>query len=259
MKNINNNIKIYKALPLSLIDIKKIFDDAKIYNNGEDFVLSLFVKKERAEQYGIKVSENEELYELDDCQAEAILSDYFDIDVKYLQPYAEENAYVMFLENSSDNEELKSAESSSDINERTDEEWLEIELRDNKDGEILENVENYLNSLVNKDYISEKNKSNHLDQLRKWLDTAQYGDCFYCGNKTFVLQEPSDHDIKSYQIDKIKEKLEEYLEGLEYSDYITYDDVCDYLDDYDRWSATANYGDEYIAQDQVFVLEKPNM
>ena len=55
-------------------------------------------------------------------------------------------------------------------------------------------------------------------------------------------------------IDNIRPKLEETLHGNCIADYITKKDMVDYLNDFDKWSETANLNDIYHVCDEDFVF-----
>ncbi len=107
MRRVSDKVKIYKALPLSiwqlrdvLINKMQIADFLEIFNTNDDFELKVFEcgsNDEVWDFYSVDwLAEDVSDYLIDEniiCDA---LSRYFDIDVKYCQPYAIDCVYVMF-------------------------------------------------------------------------------------------------------------------------------------------------------------------
>ena len=106
ISRVSDKVKIYKALPLSiwqlrdvLINKMQIADFLEIFNTNDDFELKVFECGSN-DLYDFHLTdwsaEDVSDYLIDEniiCDA---LSRYFDIDVKYVQPYAIDCVYVMF-------------------------------------------------------------------------------------------------------------------------------------------------------------------
>ena len=107
MKRVSDKVKIYKALPVTiwqlrdvLINKMQIADFAEIFNTNDDFELKVVEygsNDEMWNSYSVDWSaEDVSDYLVDENVICNALSRYFDIDVKYVQPYAIDYVYIMF-------------------------------------------------------------------------------------------------------------------------------------------------------------------
>lgn len=107
MKRVSDKVKIYKALPLTiwqlrdvLINKMQVADFVEIFNTNDDFELKVFQcgsNDEMWDFYSVDWStEDVSDYLVDENVICDALSRYFDIDVKYVQPIAIDCVYVMF-------------------------------------------------------------------------------------------------------------------------------------------------------------------
>ena len=107
MKRVSDKVKIYKALPVTiwqlrdvLINKMQIADFAEIFNANDDFELKVLEYGSNDEMWGSYLvdwsTEDVSDYLVDENVICNALSRYFDIDVKYVQPYAIDCVYIMF-------------------------------------------------------------------------------------------------------------------------------------------------------------------
>lgn len=107
MKRISDKVKIYKALPLTiwqlrdvLINKMQIADFLEIFNTNDDFELKVVEYGSNDEMWNFYsvdwLTEDVSDYLVDENVIYNALSRYFDIDVKYVQPIAIDCVYIMF-------------------------------------------------------------------------------------------------------------------------------------------------------------------
>ena len=68
--------------------------------------------------------------------------------------------------------------------------------------------------------------------------------------------ELTENELKEMKIEDLQMELEEYLDGLVICDDITRKERSEVLEDFCEWAKTAQYGDVYTYDDEMYELEK---
>lgn len=64
-------------------------------------------------------------------------------------------------------------------------------------------------------------------------------------------------DLKEKLIEELRDSLEDDLHGYVICDYLLRDETEDILDDFDEWAENADWGDDYVYDENYYTLERP--
>lgn len=67
----------------------------------------------------------------------------------------------------------------------------------------------------------------------------------------------NDEELKEEIIKELRCNLEEDLHGYVICDYLSRDDVDNILESFDEWAETADWGDDYVYDENYYTLEYP--
>ncbi len=67
----------------------------------------------------------------------------------------------------------------------------------------------------------------------------------------------NDDDLKKEIIEKLHDELKDDLHGYVICDYLSRDKAKDVLDSFDKWAENANWGDDYVYDENHYTLERP--
>lgn len=64
-------------------------------------------------------------------------------------------------------------------------------------------------------------------------------------------------DLKEKLIEELRDSLKDDLHGYVICDYLSRDEAEDILDDFDEWAENADWGDDYVYDENYYTLERP--
>lgn len=67
----------------------------------------------------------------------------------------------------------------------------------------------------------------------------------------------NDKELKEEIIEELRCNLEEDLHGYVICDYLSRDDADNILESFDEWDETADWGDDYVYDENYYTLEYP--
>lgn len=67
----------------------------------------------------------------------------------------------------------------------------------------------------------------------------------------------NDKELKEEIIEELRCNLEEDLHGYVICDYLSRDDADNILESFDEWAETADWGDDYVYDENYYTLEYP--
>lgn len=67
----------------------------------------------------------------------------------------------------------------------------------------------------------------------------------------------NDKELKEEIIEELRCNLEEDLHGYVICNYLSRDDADNILESFDEWAETADWGDDYVYDENYYTLEYP--
>lgn len=74
--------------------------------------------------------------------------------------------------------------------------------------------------------------------------------------KIIAIKEINDN-LKEELIGELHGRLEDDLHGYVICDYLSRDEAEDILDSFDQWAKNADWGDDYVYNENHYTLERP--